>query len=152
MIENILSPGNKVGQDNQKFNAPGPFGNDQKYNNSTNFNLSQRGAHAKTSLSVSGRSKITENQYDVVMSSNALHEAAALYPQFGIHAMSERKQKQLGSTISKIPAGDLFWDSVVLSKDAAKVVFIIFDVSYLIHRLYVGSVFHATFLYETSSL
>lgn len=55
------------------------------------------------------------------LSMDALEEVAAAHAQFSVKTVSERKQKQLGSAVKSISPSDVFCDSVVLSKESAKV-------------------------------
>ena len=51
-----------------------------------------------------------------------LLEISNAHQQFSLQAMAERKQKQqMGASLKAIPATDIFFDSVILSKEDAAV-------------------------------
>jgi hypothetical protein len=55
------------------------------------------------------------------MDPEELLQISSAYQQFSLHAMAERKQKQLGASLKSIPVSDIFFDSVILSKEDAAV-------------------------------
>ena len=78
-------------------------------------------ARAVQNMPVSARKPTARANVALELSMDALGEAAAAHSQFSVQAISERKQRQLGTAVKSISPADIFCDSVVLSKDAAKV-------------------------------
>lgn len=79
-------------------------------------------ARSMQSIPVSTRKKLSSyGEPDQEITMDALQEAAAAHAQFSVRAIADRKQRQLGSAIKSVSSSDIFPDSVILSKDAAKV-------------------------------
>lgn len=78
-------------------------------------------ARAMQNMPVSARKPTGRVNTTLELSMDALGEAAAAHSQFSVQAISERKQRQLGTAVKAISPADMFCDSVVLSKEAAKV-------------------------------
>ena len=95
-----------------------------------------------------------EDSQDISM--DALGEVALSHSQFSIRNLAERKRKQLGSTAKSISAGDIFADSVILSKEDAEVLMVLYGMVILFSRntifYLVDALFYATFFYEAASL